>query len=343
MISPIRQSAVVGLLLCLLFTSNLSPLRGEVAPFKRPRPVNAPGNLFVDESCIDCDVCRWMAPNTFSRKGIKSIVHTQPESEEEVVQAMAASIACPVGSIRTHQPEPLVKKALEAFPAAIDPVNIPNVFHLGFHSPNTFGATPYFLQRGDAGNVMIDTPRFNAKLAARIEEEGGLRYMILTHKDDFGDHQKWKDRFPSVERILHRADSLPSTRDCELLLEGEGTWSPAPDLDILHTPGHTAGSLCVQFRTEKDVVLFSGDHIAYSSSKKALTGFKRYNSGSVEAQLMSLRMLASEELPFTWILPGHGRMTRFNSIKARSKAVNLCADDFEREDSSVGVFGMGYN
>ena len=79
---------------CLLFTSFLSLLRGEVAPFKRPRPANASGNLFVDKSCIDCDVCRW---NTFSRKGIKSIVQTQPESEEEVVQAMAASIASPVG------------------------------------------------------------------------------------------------------------------------------------------------------------------------------------------------------------------------------------------------------
>lgn len=32
----------------------------EIAPFKKPRRQNAPGNLFVDESCIDCDVCRYV-------------------------------------------------------------------------------------------------------------------------------------------------------------------------------------------------------------------------------------------------------------------------------------------
>lgn len=53
----------------------------KIAPFKQPRINNAPGNLFVDESCIDCDVCRWMCPDIYSRKGIKSIVHTQPISE----------------------------------------------------------------------------------------------------------------------------------------------------------------------------------------------------------------------------------------------------------------------
>ena len=35
----------------------------EIAPFKKSRKQNAPGNLYVDESCIDCDVCRWMSPN----------------------------------------------------------------------------------------------------------------------------------------------------------------------------------------------------------------------------------------------------------------------------------------
>eukprot|EP01038_Epipyxis_sp_PR26KG_P014528 gene14528-19505_t len=42
---------------------------------KKPR---VPGLVFVDESCIDCDICRWMNPRVFGRKGIKSYVHTQP-------------------------------------------------------------------------------------------------------------------------------------------------------------------------------------------------------------------------------------------------------------------------
>ena len=329
---------VLAFLLCFLTRG-----QGEMAPFKRPRTANAPGNLFVDESCIDCDTCRWMMPSVFSRRGVKAIVHRQPETDIEKVQAMAAAVSCPVGAIRTHSPEPLVKQALEAFPAAIDPAHIPGVFHLGYHSPVTFGATSYLVQRHDGGgNIMVDTPRFNAKLAARIEEMGGLRYMVLTHKDNFGDHQKWKDRFPGVQRILHRADSLVSTRNCELLLEGEGTWSPEPDFDILDTPGHTAGSLCLLVRTAKDAVLFTGDHLAYSSQKKALDGFKRYNYGSTAAQLISLRMLAQAEPAFTWILPGHGRMARFASNEARMRAVASCADAYEQEDASIGMFGIGY-
>ena len=133
-----------------------------VAPFKQPRKQNAPGNLFVDESCIDCDVCRWMCPSVFGRVGIKSAVLAQPSTEQEKLQAYAAMITCPVGSIRTQQPDSLTKIALDLFPAEINPDKIPGVFHLGYHSAESFGATPYFIKRKE-GNVMIDSPRFNSR------------------------------------------------------------------------------------------------------------------------------------------------------------------------------------
>ena len=46
--------------------------RGVVTPrAARPdrRPENAPGDFFVDHTCIDCDACRWIAPDTFTRVG----------------------------------------------------------------------------------------------------------------------------------------------------------------------------------------------------------------------------------------------------------------------------------
>lgn len=55
-----------------------------------------------------------------------------------------------------------------------------------------------------AGNIMIDTPRFNERLARSIESMGSLQYIILTHKDDVADHEKWKARFPHVQRVIHR-------------------------------------------------------------------------------------------------------------------------------------------
>lgn len=38
-------------------------------------------NLFVDESCIDCDACRWMQGNVFVRDAGKSAVARQPITE----------------------------------------------------------------------------------------------------------------------------------------------------------------------------------------------------------------------------------------------------------------------
>jgi hypothetical protein len=85
-----------------------------------PRPQNVPGNLYVDGTCIDCDVCRWMSPSTFLRKGLQSAVVSQPETNSEKLAAYGAMVCCPVGSIRTHTPDPLVKFALDAFPANVE-------------------------------------------------------------------------------------------------------------------------------------------------------------------------------------------------------------------------------
>ena len=46
----------------------------NVAPFKRPRAQNVPGNLYVDESCIDCDACRWICPSVFNRYTISIVI-----------------------------------------------------------------------------------------------------------------------------------------------------------------------------------------------------------------------------------------------------------------------------
>lgn len=105
-----------------------------IAPFKKPRKQNVPGNLFVDESCIDCDTCRWLCPSVYGRKGVKSAVIHQPEDEDELLQAYAAMIACPTGSIRLYKPDQLVKTAMDIFPAEIDPDHIPGVMHLGTRS-----------------------------------------------------------------------------------------------------------------------------------------------------------------------------------------------------------------
>lgn len=136
-------------------------------PIKQPRKQNVAGNLYVDESCIDCDVCRWMCPSVFSRTALKAAVHNQPNGDQEKMQAYAAMVSCPVGAIRTRKADPLIDYAFDVFPAEIDPERIPGVYHLGYHSSLSYGATPYFIKR-EKGNVMIDSPRFNTRLVLYI-------------------------------------------------------------------------------------------------------------------------------------------------------------------------------
>jgi ferredoxin len=64
-------------------------------------PENVPGPFYVDNSCIDCDQCRCSAPEFFSRwdDGGYSIVHRQPQNEEERERAMEALRRCPSESI----------------------------------------------------------------------------------------------------------------------------------------------------------------------------------------------------------------------------------------------------
>lgn len=37
-----------------------------------------------------------------------------------------------------------------------------------------------------------------------IEQEGGLRYLILLSKEANEYHREWKKKFPALERIIHR-------------------------------------------------------------------------------------------------------------------------------------------
>lgn len=77
------------------------------------------------------------------------------------------------------------------------------------------------------------------------------------------------------------------------------------DLSVLHTPGHTPGSVCLLVED----TLFSGDTLfAGSCGRTDLPG------GSWEQMCASLKRLAGIEANL-WILPGHGESTMLASEK----------------------------
>lgn len=64
-------------------------------------PQNILGRYYVDTTCIDCGLCRTIAPDFFQRDDETgfSIVYRQPVTEEEIVLAEEARASCPTESI----------------------------------------------------------------------------------------------------------------------------------------------------------------------------------------------------------------------------------------------------
>lgn len=74
---------------------------GTMAEKDEKWPENVKGKFYVDEQCIDCDLCRETAPDFFTRNedGGYSFVHKQPEAAEDVELCMEALEGCPVEAI----------------------------------------------------------------------------------------------------------------------------------------------------------------------------------------------------------------------------------------------------
>ena len=288
---------------------------------KRRLPANVAGDFYVDDTCIDCDTCRWLAPETFSRAAGKSAVRVQPRSPEARRQALMAAVACPTASIGTLDPAPEMPDVRAAFPVLVveatsveatsaeaegtatsgaKAAGAGDVYYCGYHSAKSYGAASYLIRRPD-GNVLVDSPRRSETLAARIEALGGARWLFLTHWDDVADHGFWRDTL-GCERILHAGDVVGSTRVCERILTGGESLDLAPDLRIIPVPGHTEGSCVLLYR---NAFLFTGDHLAWSTRRNHLYAFRDACWHSWEEQTESMGKLAGYD--FEWVLPGHGR------------------------------------
>jgi glyoxylase-like metal-dependent hydrolase (beta-lactamase superfamily II)/ferredoxin len=252
---------------------------------------NVPGEFFVDSSCIDCDLCRQIAPAVFRAEGDTSIVHHQPVGDDEARRAEMALITCPTASIGTLGKRNLAA-AIKSFPEPIQD----DVGFCGFASEDSFGGSSYLILR-PGGNVLVDSPRFTAPLVRRLEELGGVKWMFLSHIDDVADHQRYRDHF-RCDRIMHAADANFSV---ERTIEGRDPVGLADDLLVIPTPGHTAGS---QALLHRDQFLFTGDHVWWNPEEGRLSASRRYNWHSWSEQRRSMERLLNHR--FEWILPGHG-------------------------------------
>jgi glyoxylase-like metal-dependent hydrolase (beta-lactamase superfamily II) len=257
-------------------------------------PDSAKGDWFVDKRCIDCGASRHVARGLIVRRGEHSVFAKQPSTEEEIHQAWLAAELCPTHSIRTES-------RLRP-PAGIYPHQLAeNIYLCGHNHRSSFGAHSYLFVR-PGGNLLFDSPQYTRKLVAPFEEMGGISRILLSHRDDVADADKWAEHFGS-EVYIHR-DERSAAPYATHLIEGSAPAEAShlgDGIFAIPVPGHTKGSVIFQV---DGTFLFTGDSLTWSYEHDAMRAFRDACWYSWPAQKQSL--IGLSEYRFEQLFSGHG-------------------------------------
>ncbi|HEY9621449.1 MAG TPA: MBL fold metallo-hydrolase [Crinalium sp.] len=125
-------------------------------------------------------------------------------------------------------------------------------------SPNrhTLGGTAYFIQEA-SGNILVDSPPWDESVQSWISDQGGLRWLFITHRDGIHHVREIQQMF-GCEVVIQEQEAylLPGLtvtsfqHDFQLSDQTRAVW----------TPGYSPGSSCL-YSTVHGGVLFSGRHL----------------------------------------------------------------------------------
>ena len=270
-------------------------------------PDNAPGDWYVDDACIDCMAARHVAPGLIVRRGGQSVFARQPASDEELLMAWRARLLCPTASVRStahHEP-----------PAGVFPQPMTEgVYRLGYNARQSYGAHSFLIRR-DAGNVMVDSPRWTGAVVAQLEAWGGLSDVLLTHRDDVADAKRYAAQF-GARVWIHEWDRSAAPFATDLIRGGE----PSPvagGILAVPVPGHTKGSTVFLFEER----LFTGDSLAWDEEEGDLVAWEDVCWYSWPEQTASLgRLLA---FSFAHVFAGHGDSISLPPAEMRARLAAL--------------------
>jgi glyoxylase-like metal-dependent hydrolase (beta-lactamase superfamily II) len=249
----------------------------------------------VDDRCIDCDAARQVAPGLIVRNpadGV-SLFSRQPQTAEEVEMAWKAVMVCPTRSVG-H--ETLRSPPVPVFPESLGD----EVYRLGHNSTDSFGAHSYLVRR-PAGNLMVDAPRWTRQVFEPVEALGGIAHVLLTHRDDVADAERYAAHFGATVWI--HADDARAAPYADRLIEGTAETEIAEDVFAIPVPGHTRGSVLYHVAGH---LLFSGDSLAWDPRRSRLTAFRDACWYSWTAQTESLGRFARSGRRFDRLFCGHG-------------------------------------
>lgn len=129
-----------------------------------------------------------------------------------------------------------------------------------------------------------------------IEQLGGVDMQVLSHRDEIGPAlEQIRDRFDS--RLgYHEADdhAIRDTAAADLFVGADCADPLLEGIDVLHTPGHTPGSICLRYESPHgQSYLFTGDTIVPNSETWA-TGVYPEIEGDASDLIESLTRLRDQ-------------------------------------------------
>jgi hydroxyacylglutathione hydrolase len=171
-----------------------------------------------------------------------------------------------------------------------------------------------------------------------------IRYLVNTHNDfdHIGGNAEFLDQIPGIKIVTGAEDSNKienPTADItdrsrfrmERVIENldrsrvdikiqEDVILNVNDLTIriLHTPGHTAGSICVYVKDQH--TLFTGDTVLGHGRWAGPQGLPLIKT-DLDTMITSLKRL--KQLKISWLLPGHGKVVRDGQKKIQQDIQSL--------------------
>ena len=148
---------------------------------------------------------------------------------------------------------------------------------------------------------MVDAPRWTREVTGPVSALGGLDHILLSHRDDVADAERYAEHFGARVWIhAHDRSAAPYATD---IIEGTDATTVAGDVTAFPVPGHTRGSVLYLV---DDHLLFSGDSLAWDPRRERLNAFRGACWYSWPEQTASLGRLAASGLRFDRLFCGHG-------------------------------------
>ena len=194
-----------------------------------------------------------------------------------------------------------------------------------FQSFYQFSCNVYVIS-SEQGNILIDPGHYDKRIHNYLQEIGGVNAVLLTHghwdhsygldalKADYPDAPVYiyaKDRNflqnPTLNGSAYNGFSLIVHSDTTAVPEGKlriGGY----DIDVIHTPGHTGGSVIYYFGHEN--VLFTGDAILKDRSSPTFS----QTASAMDAQESMQKVIHYGFTEDTAVYPGHGDSTTYGYL-----------------------------